>query len=108
MSLLAASPVPRSVVQRVLIGAVKFYRLMLSPWLGSSCRFEPTCSAYALKALESHGAATGAYLSARRLLRCHPWCAGGCDLVPDDRHTPTFILPSTTPMAADLLEKNPS
>jgi putative membrane protein insertion efficiency factor len=106
MSLLAASPAPRSAVQRVLIWAVKFYRLMLSPWLGSSCRFEPTCSAYALTALESHGAATGAYLSARRLLRCHPWCAGGCDPVPAVRHTPTVILPSTTPMAADLPEKN--
>lgn len=106
MSLLAASPAPRSVVQRVLIGAVKFYRLMLSPWLGSSCRFEPTCSAYALTALEFHGAATGAYLSARRLLRCHPWCAGGCDPVPAVRYIPAVIAPSTTPMAADLPEKN--
>ncbi len=69
-------------MQRALIGLVKAYRLLLSPWLGSACRFEPTCSRYALQALEQHGAAAGAYLTARRLLRCHPWCAGGCDPVP--------------------------
>jgi putative membrane protein insertion efficiency factor len=89
-----------------LIGAVKFYRLMLSPWLGSACRFEPTCSAYALTALETHGASTGAYLSARRLLRCHPWCAGGCDPVPLSRSISPAMAPSATPLPADLLEKN--
>ena len=68
--------------QRALIGLVRGYRLLLSPWLGSSCRFEPTCSAYALVALEQHGAAAGSYLTVRRLARCHPWCAGGHDPVP--------------------------
>lgn len=97
---------PGSAPQRVLIGAVKFYRLMLSPWLGSSCRFEPTCSAYALTALERHGAATGVYLSARRLLHCHPGCAGGCDPVPAPRSISSVDAPTTTPLAADLLEKN--
>ena len=72
-------------MQRFLLALVKGYRLLLSPWLGSSCRFEPTCSAYALQALEQHGAAAGSYLAARRLLRCHPWCAGGCDPVPAQR-----------------------
>ncbi len=69
-------------MQRVLIALVKGYRLLLSPWLGSACRFEPTCSAYALQALELHGAAQGSYLTVRRLARCHPWCAGGHDPVP--------------------------
>jgi putative membrane protein insertion efficiency factor len=68
--------------QRLLILLVRGYRLLLSPWLGSQCRFEPTCSAYALGALQAHGAAGGTYLTARRVLRCHPWCAGGHDPVP--------------------------
>ena len=65
-----------------LIGAVRAYRFFLSPWLGSSCRFEPTCSAYSLQALQNHGAAAGTYLTLGRLVRCHPWCAGGHDPVP--------------------------
>jgi uncharacterized protein len=69
-------------VQRALLGLVKAYRLLLSPWLGSSCRFEPTCSAYALQALDQHGAAAGSYLTLHRLARCHPWCNGGHDPVP--------------------------
>ena len=69
-------------MRSILIGLVKGYRLLLSPWLGSQCRFEPTCSAYALQALQEHGAAGGSYLAARRILRCHPWCAGGLDPVP--------------------------
>lgn len=69
-------------MQRLLIGVVNGYRLFLSPWLGSSCRFEPTCSAYSLQALEQHGAAAGSYLTVRRLVRCHPWCDGGHDPVP--------------------------
>jgi uncharacterized protein len=72
----------RDLPQRLLIALVRGYRLLLSPWLGSSCRFEPTCSAYALLALQAHGAAAGSYLAARRVLRCHPWCAGGHDPVP--------------------------
>lgn len=67
---------------RCLIGLIKAYRLVLSPWLGSSCRFTPTCSAYALQAVQDHGALAGSYLGACRVLRCHPWCAGGHDPVP--------------------------
>jgi putative membrane protein insertion efficiency factor len=70
------------IVQRLLMGMVRGYRLLLSPWLGSSCRFEPTCSAYALQALEQHGAAMGSYLTVHRLVRCGPWCTGGHDAVP--------------------------
>jgi len=68
--------------QRLLIGVVQAYRYLLSPWLGSSCRFSPTCSAYALEALQTHGAARGGALTIKRLVRCHPWCAGGHDPVP--------------------------
>ena len=70
------------IVQRLLMGVVKGYRLLLSPWLGSSCRFEPTCSVYALQAMEQHGAAKGSYLTVHRLVRCGPWCKGGHDPVP--------------------------
>ena len=69
-------------IRAALIGLVKGYRLLLSPWLGSSCRFTPTCSAYSLQALEQHGAAAGSYLTLARLVRCHPWCEGGHDPVP--------------------------
>lgn len=71
-------------IRDLLIGLVKAYRLLFSAWLGSSCRFEPTCSRYAIEALERHGAAAGSYLTLRRLARCHPWCEGGCDAVPAD------------------------
>ena len=69
-------------MQRLLIALVRGYRLLLSPWLGSACRFSPTCSLYAIEALERHGAWRGGRLSAWRLLRCGPWCAGGHDPVP--------------------------
>ncbi len=75
--------------QRLLIGLVKGYRLLLSPWLGSACRFEPTCSAYSLGALQRHGALVGTYLTLHRLVRCHPWCDGRCDPVPD--HAPRLF-----------------
>ncbi len=69
-------------IRDLLVGLVKGYRLLLSPWLGSACRFTPTCSAYALQALEQHGAGAGSYLTLARLGRCHPWCDGGHDPVP--------------------------
>jgi len=69
-------------IKNVLVGMVKLYRLLLSPWIGASCRFEPSCSVYALQALETHGAGMGSYLTLRRLARCQPWCEGGCDPVP--------------------------
>ena len=73
----------KPMVKALLMALVRGYRFFLSPWLGSACRFEPTCSAYSLKALEQHGAAAGTYLTLRRLVRCHPWCDGGHDPVPD-------------------------
>ncbi len=73
---------PRS----LLIALVQGYRLLLKPWLGNACRFEPSCSAYALQALQRHGAVAGGGLAGARLLRCHPWCEGGIDPVPDTVH----------------------
>lgn len=72
-------------IRRALITLVRGYKLLLSPSLGSSCRFEPTCSSYAIEALECHGAGMGSYLTLRRLARCHPWCDGGHDAVPQQR-----------------------
>jgi hypothetical protein len=83
-------------IQTFLIGMVKSYRLLLSPWLGSSCRFEPTCSAYSLQALQQHGAAAGSYMTAARLVRCHPWCAGGADPVPSEK--PRFFTRLIPPL----------
>ena len=68
---------------RVLALPIRAYRLVLSPWIGHSCRFQPTCSAYALDALHRHGAARGGWLTLRRLGRCHPWGGSGLDDVPD-------------------------
>lgn len=69
-------------IKTMLIGLVRGYRLLLSSWIGGACRFEPSCSAYAMQALEQHGAAAGSYLTVARIVRCQPWCAGGCDPVP--------------------------
>ena len=89
--------------QTLLIGLVKGYRLLLSPALGSACRFEPSCSAYSLKALQQHGAAGGSYLTLHRLARCHPWCDGGTDPVPA-----TFFTRLVTPVTSDSSKKKPS
>ena len=69
-------------MRRLLIGLVRGYQLLLSAWVGGQCRFTPTCSNYTIEALRQHGAARGSYLGAMRIVRCHPWCAGGDDAVP--------------------------
>ncbi|MDD5336821.1 MAG: membrane protein insertion efficiency factor YidD [Rhodoferax sp.] len=93
-------------IRDVLVGIVKGYRLLLSPWLGSSCRFEPTCSAYSLQALQTHGAAAGSYLTLTRLARCHPWCAGGSDPVPSEK--PRFKAQLFTQLIHPSSEKKSS
>jgi putative membrane protein insertion efficiency factor len=74
-------------VKYILIGLLKLYRLVISPLYGDVCRYYPSCSAYSLRAVQVHGAIRGTWLTARRLLRCHPWAAGGYDPVPG---TPEF------------------
>ncbi|MBO9354327.1 membrane protein insertion efficiency factor YidD [Bordetella petrii] len=69
-------------LKALLIAPIRFYRFFLSPWLGRQCRFTPTCSAYAIQAIEQHGAWRGSWLAARRIGRCHPWSPGGHDPVP--------------------------
>jgi putative membrane protein insertion efficiency factor len=91
--------------QRLLILRVKGYRLLLKPWLGNACRFEPTCSAYALEALQRHGAVRGALLGGWRLARCHPWCEGGIDPVPG--HPSKTGEPSATGLFTRLLAGRP-
>jgi putative membrane protein insertion efficiency factor len=67
----------------VLRGLIWLYRMLISPLLGPKCRFEPSCSAYAMEAIGRHGAWTGSLLSLRRLGRCHPWGGSGYDPVPE-------------------------
>ena len=69
-------------IRQLLIAPIRFYRYVISPWLGYNCRFNPTCSAYAIEAIETHGALCGSWLALRRIVRCHPWCKGGHDPVP--------------------------
>jgi hypothetical protein len=95
----------RRLPQRLLLALVQGYRLLLKPWVGNVCRFEPSCSSYALQALQRHGAAGGTALTAARLLRCQPWCQGGCDPVPERFPNPvaglfTRLRLSTEPDAA--------
>jgi putative membrane protein insertion efficiency factor len=68
-------------VKVVLIFLIRAYRLFISPLLPPACRFTPTCSEYTMQAIEKYGAMRGAYLGARRLLRCHPFHSGGYDPV---------------------------
>jgi hypothetical protein len=70
-------------VQRLLIGLIKAYQLVLSPWLGGQCRHVPTCSVYAVEALRRFGVARGAWLTLKRLARCQPWGTSGYDPVPE-------------------------
>ncbi|MEW6445664.1 MAG: membrane protein insertion efficiency factor YidD [Pseudomonadota bacterium] len=83
-------------MRHVLIILVKAYRLLLSPLVGRHCRFEPTCSCYAIDALERHGSLHGGWLTLKRLLRCHPFSPGGYDPVPE-KTSESSHLNSDTP-----------
>ncbi|HJV72033.1 membrane protein insertion efficiency factor YidD [Ideonella sp.] len=83
--------------RRGLVLLLRGYRLLLSPWLGNQCRFYPSCSVYGIEALRRHGALAGSYLTVARVLRCQPWCDGGCDPVPTERpRLFTHLLPAAT------------
>ena len=66
-----------------LLALVWLYRILISPWLGNNCRYEPSCSKFALEALRKHGAFRGTWFAAKRIGRCHPWGGSGYDPVPD-------------------------
>lgn len=72
-----------SALRALLVGTIRLYQRVLSPLLGPRCRFYPSCSSYAIEALERHGAMRGSWLAARRLCRCHPLHEGGFDPVPE-------------------------
>lgn len=94
-----------------MIVVLRGYQLVLSPMLGPTCRYAPSCSSYAVTAIRERGAITGCWLAGRRLLRCHPWAAGGWDPVPPDPRPraraenqgerPRRTSPTQTPTAAD-------
>ena len=69
-----------------LMALVRFYRAAISPWTPAACRYDPTCSAYMLEALETHGAVRGTWIGVKRIMRCHPWGGSGYDPVPPATH----------------------
>ena len=78
-------------MNKLLVWLLRAYQLAISPVMGPSCRFYPTCSNYAIEAVRTHGSARGAWLALRRVCKCHPWNDGGVDLVPpaDGKHPST-------------------
>ena len=78
------------IVRSTILAMIRTYKLFISPLLPPACRFQPTCSEYAMEAVSTHGAGRGSWLALRRLLRCHPFCRGGFDPVPvpRDPHQP--------------------
>ena len=76
------SALPGWLIQRALLALITVYRYAVSPFLGQRCRFHPSCSAYAVEAIQRHGAFKGGWLALRRIGRCHPWGKSGYDPVP--------------------------
>jgi len=73
-------------MRSILQALIRAYQFLLSPWVGGACRYWPTCSDYALEALDRHGSLAGSWLALRRLARCHPYGRGGVDPVPQQFH----------------------
>lgn len=84
-----------------LVALVRVYQLVISPLTPPSCRYYPSCSAYALTALRRFGPLKGTWLAVRRVLRCHPWAPGGVDYVPDAAHTCSCAVPSGSASGSD-------
>lgn len=81
-------------IRSLLLWLLRAYRLVLSPWMGGQCRFEPSCSNYATACVERFGAARGSWLTVRRLARCHPFCDGGYDPPPPLPPSPPREVPA--------------
>lgn len=79
-------------IAALLAFAVRVYQWTLRPFIGAHCRFEPSCSHYAIEALQQHGAARGSWLATWRVLRCNPWCPGGHDPVPPRECRPKGLM----------------
>ncbi len=71
-------------MRTLILGFIRLYQILISPWLGMHCRYEPTCSAYAMEAVRVHGVFRGGLLAVARIGRCHPFHAGGYDPVPPE------------------------
>ena len=86
----------RRVPALVVVGVLRLWQLLVSPVYGQTCRFYPSCTAYAVEAVDTHGLLRGGWLALRRLGRCHPWNPGGVDLVParGERRGPTVAGPA--------------
>ncbi|PAE85134.1 membrane protein insertion efficiency factor YidD [Shouchella clausii] len=74
-------------MRKLLIQIIRLYQRFISPLTPPSCRFYPTCSAYGIEAIETHGAIKGSYLAIKRILKCHPFHPGGVDPIPECQHT---------------------
>ncbi|MDH5391843.1 MAG: membrane protein insertion efficiency factor YidD [Gammaproteobacteria bacterium] len=74
-------------MRRLFIYIIRAYQIVLSPVLGQHCRFTPSCSSYAIEALQNHGILRGSWLATKRLFSCHPWHEGGYDPVPEHKHS---------------------
>lgn len=86
---MSALLLPRNVVVLIL----KAYRTVISPLYGDVCRYYPSCSAYALHAIQTHGVCAGSTFAVRRIIRCHPWAAGGVDDVPPSKRQQYNVTP---------------
>lgn len=80
-----------------VVGLLRLWQLLVSPVYGQTCRFYPSCTAYAMEAVDRHGLVRGGWLTVRRLARCHPWNPGGVDLVPAPRVRPSAEATPTAP-----------